>query len=327
MLSKKKGSRSTASAVASLGALLGASLAKSQQAKSKNKNQKKLMPPNPHGFQMQRNQRMVSAPRTVGMSMSATIAHKPFPVAGRAFGFTLAQKAGDSNQFVILNNEGGELLGNHFNVDPAGLGISVLDFSSFPQPLRNLATSFTRYRAKKLVATYVPLVNTGSNGNITISTTSEPNAQGAPILSYNTVSSMQNAVCTPVWSPITVNLLSTSTTTFNGLDTNWKFIDSAPDTDLAYARQSTLGTFAYSTAGVNIVGDLTVALGQIWLDYELEFEGIATEQSFYSRKISPSIQPSNTSSSSTPPQVAPTLLRENTASPGYYMVREGPKPF
>lgn len=301
--------RDSVAGVSALGALLGAALARRQKKKkispstssstamvvrSGRKNNKLI--------DMPMSTRRVFAPTTFGLQTSRNVKHTPFILSGRAHAVYLRNTTGN---LTFGTQSGSSSSTNTINVDPLGNSNTSNNFASFPGTVYAISGRFVRYRFRKLLVHYIPSVPTTELGSLTFASTAEVVSNGATLLTYATIASMENAVSTPVWAPITIDLLA------NGLRREWLYTDSVNATTQATLRQETAGVFCAGSLGLNAATSGYV--GSIQWEYELEYHGIANESELVFRNPDGAPHAPTTiatSSSSTPPIPTPLHVNE-----------------
>jgi hypothetical protein len=285
------GGKSHASDLSSVAFALGVEAAKSSIAKTqkKKKNITKTKKQNNGSMNIFANSSsaLVSAPATSSLTMkTGGVRHKPFPLTGRCFAASLLTDASGVVSFV--NNNGTATTNNIASVLPAAYGTGVSTMEFFPPVVRNIATSFTRYRVRKLDVTYVPLVGSNSTGNVCFGVNPEAQTTVGRITYGNAAMSSLTAV-TPPWNTVTLRCISG-----DGLRNEWLYSDANyVSTEEGSLRQISPGTLFAAGSGLPI----GTTVGQLWFEFDMEFDALSNESNFDFRK--PDVTYSS-SSSSTP---------------------------
>jgi len=236
------------------------------------------------------------APTAIGSVVrSMTSKHTPFVVEGRSFAGLVANNT--AGTFTgVLNFQGlPTSYCQSFNVDPIANGNFPLNFQFFPTTINTIATSFLRWRIRKLRLNYVPSCTTTTAGSIAISSVPEVVTTNTNH-SYGTVASCQNSLLTTVWVPSSMDLIAQG-----GLRNEWLICDSSSASSEANERQITAG--AVCVSGLGCPSGLSQVFGSLFIEYSLEFDGLATNSDFNATlpKVDPrpsTSEPSFSSSSS-----------------------------
>lgn len=266
---------------------------------------------------------VVRAPAMIGTQhRTSTVKHSPFVVSGNCHGGYFG--LGNTGVQVLSNIDGVQSPINAANIDPVGGGAVQTNFMTFSRSVQAIAGSFTRYRFKKLLLNYVPVVSTFSDGMIAIAVSPEVVVAGTAITS-GTVFGLQLKVTSPVWAPITIDTLANG-----GLRKDWLFVDTTTTTLDASQRQETPGSFCFSLSGVE--NPVTFKnMGMIFWDYEIEFDGIAANANYSSsdhsqntpqtgQTLSVPVGVPHEVSTSSPPLCGPVCRHSSACGTPYMMV-------
>lgn len=216
--------------------------------------------------------RQVLASVSRGVQMRSSTAHTPFILRGRSVAGTVIGRSGNIVAFQNVSSSVGPA---SFNVDLLGASNNSIDFKSFLPTVTNVATSFTRYRFKRLVFTYNPSCSTTTAASFIFGVSPEV-LNSNTSLSASTVSALQVNCQTPAWSGVSLDLLQDG-----ALRKDWLYLDSTVTSDQASLRQEAAGTFAVTNYGSVA---LDVIYGTLHWDYEIELEGLGAEVSFGSEQ-------------------------------------------
>jgi hypothetical protein len=278
-------------AIASFGQMLGSAVANLQKTKKTKKKKKTNKSAKNDLTGVRRTLSLVNAPVTSGyVSRNSSLKHKPVIISGRGL---CAAIATDTSNNPSLAGSSGTKFGTSsavtINVDAAGGGSTSADFKLFPPQVYALSSVFLRWRLRKLVLSYVPACPTSTAGLLVMATVSEVTSVSAP--SNLSLSYVENAVSGPVWTGVSFDAMK------NGLRTEWLFCDTALSGAQSSLRQETAGAFSLGLFNQAA----STQYGQLWADYELEFEELALNADYTVRRnLSPLPSPSDEAPSSCP---------------------------
>lgn len=272
-------------------AQLGSDLARLSMSKRKKKKT------SARGLTTNPSSRAVRAPVSTGLQ-SRSVRHTPVIISGRCFSSSLGTSSALNSQQPTWTTHNSTTLNggrNIVSVSPAGTQVSRNNFDMFPYTVQNIVNSFMEYRFLRLKATLNPTQPTSKAGVFAFGVNCETGTRDGGV-SYATVSSSEVCVGSPLWAPITLDLLAPG-----GLSRDWKYCDSddnGPDTE-ASSRQESAGQMFFAYAGLDptIKGDggVPTITHQLWLDYEIEFRGISGLTTVDSQELSVPSQPTGNS--------------------------------
>jgi hypothetical protein len=257
----------TVAGLASLGALLGAKLAKATKKKKK-------MQPVKFATESRVN---VSAPIQSGRVHVGTQRHKPLEVSGT--GLVALIGYGNDGLPKIRNPSGVDAAGNAFVLDPLGAGSSFNDFMSFPTTLRNTAANFSRYRLKKLVLNYEALDPTTGGRSVAVGVIPEV-ISAAKQVPLADIMQLPCHIITPSWKSFSLDALSKAGSQ-NGFRTEWCFLDTGLSTAESILRQECAGAFMITVVGAKPGEVVTgIDIGFLSMDYTIELDGMGPANLF-----------------------------------------------
>jgi hypothetical protein len=242
--------------------------------------------------------RQVAAPTTRGVQLVSGVRHSPFTVQARCLGPSLHATAAGTP--VWITRSGTITAVNAFNIDPLGSGVTSVDFDGFDAALFAIGSVFLRYRFRKLVAEYVPTVNTGQSQSVVLA--ANPEATGTPGQTFSLlgVSSFGLSATTPSWCPVNLDLMKGP----NAIRGDWLYCNNSATTHAA-ERQETPGLMAFNYLGAT-VATTAVTFGTIYWNYDIEFQAVGSESIIGgSTPLKPTAAAAS-SSSAPPPQHATT---------------------
>jgi hypothetical protein len=267
---------STSSIAVEVARGFGAALAKSQKDKRKPKQKKKATVTRAARRSRQLmgspQVRTLSMPSSVGTQVSSSgLTHKPFVVSGKVYAGQLGSSSIGAARIFSGNTV--DTGGNAVTIDPTKTGNAPTNCMLFGLTAANIALSFQNYRFRKLLLHYVPLSATTDAHNLTVCATSEvvfgPISQGA------VYSISDCTLTTSTFLPASMDLMR------GGIRSDWLFCDDDVTTTESDLRQESPGSilFTYGGAAVN-----SAVFGQIWLEYELEFDRLAITTGITARR-------------------------------------------
>lgn len=224
---------------------------------------------------------LVSAPASIGYQIRGSMSHSPFTVRGHSLGGSLVTNA--SNVFQLNNASGAASSCDNFDLDLLGGGSTQNNFKAFPLTVTNVCASFTQYRWKKLILNWVPTASTNVGISVAFGVTPETSTTaGTSLIGFGDIALRQVATTTPVWSPVSLNLLAPG-----GLRSDWLFLDSQITNVQSQLRQECAGSIAISGGGASV---LNTTYGYFYLEFEVELQGLALETQL-TRRFAPKIDP------------------------------------
>ena len=291
---KKKHSSSLVDNIVDAGYALGAAAAKAAKKKkikpssSQVKNSLKIFHSRSSSF---------SAPAAIGtFRSSSSVKHKPVSVESRSIAcYVYITSAG---VIQLSNADAGALQNlNTINIDPSAFGVASNNFALFPQTVRNLTTTFTRYRFRKLRATWIPVDPTSAGRTFAMGAFSEVVTTNTN-QTFGSIANSEYAMTGPTWLKSTMDLLTAVPDS-----SHWRYVDFHTSTSDSDLRQESLGSLSIGFVGA--FPATTLAIGFVEFDYMIELDGIANIANFSSSHPSPSTERNHSSSTSLPPLVDP----------------------
>jgi len=272
-------SSSPAAAIAAFGAALGSAIAKTKKKKTSGKKA---------GVAKSRKRSanltigagsFKSTPAPVGMGFSLLprqSTHTPFIVRGRGL---MGQVKTNGSGVVYFTNRDGAGAVAVFNMDPCGVGTNQNDWLAFPTTITKISECFVKYRLRKLVLHYIPYCPTTSSGCINIGCMKEV-VVSTYVPTTDAVSTFPASMSTSVYTGCSLDLLMDQ-----GLSREWRFLDSTPESLEAGERQESVGSVMIQAQGVGT----NVAFGSCYIDYEIEYDGLAVQNAFAVSSRSPRV--------------------------------------
>lgn len=232
----------------------------------------------------QSSSRIVSAPSARSVQIRSNYTHSPFRVRGSALCLQLCASAGGTPYYRTADGVAMTST-NNITVDICGDSTTCANARMFPAIVRNLATSFTRYRFVKLKLRYVPTVSTTDSHHILIGSNSEVTTTAGSITPER-VSITPGSLAFPAWSPGTVDPM-------RNLRSEWLFADNTPTALEPTLRQEAAGSLCF-----NYMGSVTTAettFGVIYADFEIDFDCLSENAAFNASSRPPEHNPSSVS--------------------------------
>jgi len=248
------------------------------------------------------------APLTVGSGLRNSVFHSPFIVRGTCIAGGIGWKT-TATRTELYNADLTAADNNRFSIDPYGTGTLPTNFKMFPNAVLNVASSFTRYRVRKLFLTYNPLVSATTPGHVVFATNAEVSVSTTPP-SYGDVVNNPGAVVTPIWQPATLDLMI-------NCRREWLYGDLATNGTEANIRQESCGSFLASSLGYSTNG----LFGTFTLDFEIEFQDLSINSVFNVFQQRSHFQSSSTPVASEPEEE--TGLAESVHLPADLLQRIG----
>lgn len=171
-------------------------------------------------------------------------------VSGSGFGVTATSTQTFYDLGPFDNTVGG------FQSFPFGIGVS------------NIARAYSRFRIKKLMLTYVPMVPSSTPGIVAIGATAENFNTVAP--SVQQVTDCQSSILTPVWSEASIDL--TSVARLN--DGEWLYCYRSGST-VAEQRQNYCCTLMSTMQGIGTQTSANQNYGYLRFDGVIEFTSLS----------------------------------------------------
>lgn len=244
------------------------------------------------------------APASWGFMTRPNANHSPFVVAGTGIACTVTSNA--SSNIIVTNSLGVNCAANSniFNVDPTGGGTLNYNMALFPVDIINVTKNFLRYRFRKLVMRWFNTCTSSTPGSIYACVYPEV-VSFTTNVGFSSIAQSQVSIGSSVWNQFEFDLLAKG-----GLRKEWLYVDQAATNSEPQSRQESPGSFAMDITGYGP----SITYGSFYLEFEIEYDGLARQDLLDFYKQNPQHAPSASSFSVAP---TPVIEQEELADSVY----------